>query len=93
MWAAATIIFSTFGKYNQLTVMKITKNALAEFLDVLVDWETAIVDKLLTNRPIKRISAQKRTKYENATKCYICGKAFEEDDLTMPKTNDHDYIT
>ena len=58
--AAATILFSTLGNYNQLTVMKVGKNALAEFLEVLIEWETAIVEELQTNRPMKPMSAQKR---------------------------------
>ena len=56
--------------------MKVGENAFAEFLDVLIECETAIVEKLRTNRPIKRMSAQKREEYENATECYICRHPF-----------------
>ena len=58
--AAAAIFCSTFGRYNQLTMMKIGKNALAEFSGVLIEWETAIVKERWTNRPMKRMSARKR---------------------------------
>ena len=58
--AAATIFCSTLGRYNQLTVTKVRENALTEFLDVLIEWETAIVEELRTNRPMKRMSAQKQ---------------------------------
>ena len=91
--AAAAVRCSTLGNYNQLTVMKIRVNALAEFLDVLIEWESAIVEELRTNRPMKRMSAQKRENYENATECYICRQPFEEGDLIGPMVRDHDHIT
>ena len=69
--AAAAILCSTLGRYNQLTVMNVKENALSEFLDVLTELETAILEELRTNRPMKRMSAQKREIYENATECYI----------------------
>ena len=50
---AAAILCSTLGRYNQLTVMKVGENALTEFLDVLIEWETAIIEELRTNRPMK----------------------------------------
>ena len=78
--AAAVILCSTIGRYNQLTMTKVGVNALTEFLDVLIEWETTIVEELRTNRPIKRMSAQKLEEYENATQCYICRHDFKEDD-------------
>ena len=57
--AAAAILFSTLGQYNQLTVIKVGEKALSEFLDVLIEWETAIVEELRTNRPMKRMSAMR----------------------------------
>ena len=91
--AAAAILCSNIGKYNQLTVVKIGENALTVFLDVLIEWETTIVEELRTNRPMKRMSAQKRKEYQNATKCYICHHAFEEDDPKGAKVCDYDHIT
>ena len=91
--AAAAILCSTLGQYNQLMVMEVWENALAEFLDMLIEWESAIVEELRTNRPRKRMSAQKREEYENATECYICRNAFEEEDPKGPKVRDHDHIT
>ena len=44
--AAAAVLCSTLGNYNQLTVMTVGDNALAEFLDVLIEWKTAIVEEL-----------------------------------------------
>ena len=38
--------------------MKVGKNALAEFLDLLIVWEAEIVAILRTNRAIKRFSAR-----------------------------------
>ena len=35
--AAAAILYSTFGQYNQLTVMKVGKISLAEFLNLLFE--------------------------------------------------------
>ena len=90
--AATAILCSTLGRYNQLMVTKVGENALTEFLDVLMEWETAIVEELLTNRPMKRMSAQRREEYENATQCYICRQAFE-DDLKGPNGRDHDHLT
>ena len=55
--AAAAIVCSNLGRYNQLTVIKVGKNALTEFLEVLIEWETAIFERLRTNRPMKRMSA------------------------------------
>ena len=74
-----------------MTVIKVGENALAKFLNVLIEWETTIVEELRTNRPMKRMSAQKREEYENATECYICGQPFEEDDPKRPKVRDHDH--
>ena len=91
--AAAAILCSTLGRYNQLTVTKVGENALTEFLNVLIEWETAIVEEPRTNRPMKQMSAQKREEYENATLCYICRHNFEEDDPKGPKVRDHDHIT
>ena len=91
--AAAAILCSTLGQYNQLTVMKVGENALAEFLDVLIEWETAIVEELRTNRPMKRMSAQKREEYKNAMECYIFRHAFEEGDPKEQMVRDHDHIT
>ena len=73
--------------------MKVGENSLSEFLDVLIEWETAILKELQTNRPNKRMSAQKREESENATQCYICRHAFEEDNPKWPKVRDHDHIT
>ena len=91
--AAAAVLCSTLGNYNQLTVMKVGDNALAEFLDVLNKWETAIVEELRMNRSMKRMSAQKREDYENATECYIYRQPFEEDDPKGAKVRDQDHIT
>ena len=93
MCAAAAILCSNLGNYNQLTVITVEKNALTEDLDVLIEWESAIVKELQTNRPMIRMSAQKREEYNNATYCYICRHAFDEDDPTGPKMRDHDHIT
>ena len=54
--AAAAIFCSTLGRYNQLMETKVGENALTEFLDVLIEWETAIVEELRMNRPMKRMS-------------------------------------
>ena len=56
---AAAILSSTLGRYNKLTVTKFGKNAFTEFLDVLIELDTTIVEELLTNRPIKRMNTQK----------------------------------
>ena len=79
--------------YNQLTVTTVRENALAEFLNVLIEWETEIVKELRTNRPMKPMSDQKREDYDNATDCYICRQPFEEDDPKRTKVRDHDHIT
>ena len=42
---------------------------------------------------MKRMSAQKREEYENATQCYICLHAFEKDDPKGPMVRDDDHIT
>ena len=73
--------------------MKVGENARAEFLNVLIEWETAIVKELRTNQPMKCMSAKHREEYENATECYICRHAFEKDDPKGPKVRDHDNIT
>ena len=93
VFAAAAILCSSLDQYNQLTVIKVGENALAEFLDVLIEWETAIVKEFWTNRPMKRMNAQKREEYENATQYYICRHAFAEDDPKGPKVREHDHIT
>ena len=60
---------------------------------MLIELAKAIVAKLRTHRIIKRMSAQKREEYENATKCYICRHAFEENDPKRPNVRDNDNIT
>ena len=92
VFGAEAILCSTLGQYNQLTVMKVGENALAEFPDMLIKWEKAIVEELRTNRPMMRISSLKQ-EYENATECYICRHEFEVDDPKGPKVRDHDHIT
>ena len=62
-------------------------------MDVLIEWETAIVEELQTNRPMKHMSVQNRKEYENEIQCYICRHAFEEDDPKLPKVRDHYHIT
>ena len=42
VYAPAVILYSTIGNYNQLTVVKVGKNAFTEFLDVLLEWETRL---------------------------------------------------
>ena len=91
--AAAAILCSNLGNYNQLTVIKVGENAHTEFLDVLIEWATAILEELRTNRPMMRMSAQKREEYENSTQCYICRHAFEVNDPKGPKVRDHYHIS
>lgn len=43
LFAAAAILCLTFGRNNKLMETKINKHALTEYLDVLIEWETAIV--------------------------------------------------
>ena len=64
--AASAILCWTLGRYNQLTVKNVGKNALSEMLNVLMECETTILEKLQTDRPMKRMSAQKLKKYVNA---------------------------
>ena len=39
------------------------------------------------------MGAQKQEDYENATQCYICRHAFEENNLNRPKVRNPDHIT
>ena len=73
--------------------MKVGENALAEFLDVLIEWETAIVEEFRTNLPMRQMSAQKQEEYENAIECCICRQPFEEEDPKGPKVRQYDHIT
>ena len=88
--AAAAILCSSLEQCNQMTVLKVGFNALGEFLDVLIEWKTAIVEELRTNRPIKRMNVQQQKEYENAIECYICRHAFIKDDSIRPKVRYHD---
>ena len=65
--AAAAILMLSFYNFDQRTVMKVGENALAEFLDTLILWETEIVSILRTNRAVKRLSARQQEEYDNAT--------------------------
>ena len=71
----------------------VVENVLTEFLDLLIEWDTAIVEELWTNRPMKRMSAHKREQYKDVTQCYICRHAFEEDDPKGPTVRDINHIT
>ena len=51
------------------------------------------MEELRTNRLIKSMSAQKPKEYENATQCYICHHAFENNDLKGPKVCEYDHMT
>ena len=73
--------------------MKIEANALAEFLDTLIVWESEIVAILRTNRAMKRVSARLQEEYDNATRCYICRHEFVEGNTKVPKVRDHEHIT
>ena len=68
--AAAAILTSSFYNFDQLTVMKVKENALAEFLDTFIVWEAEIVAILRTNRAMKRLSARQKEEYDNATRCH-----------------------
>ena len=91
--AAAAILCLNPGRYNQFTVIKVGEKSLTEFVNVLIKLKTAIIKELRINRPMKRMSAQKRVRYETATQCYICRHAFDEDDPKWPKIRDHNHIT
>ena len=43
MCAVAAILTSNFYNFDQRTVIKVGENALAEFVDTLILWETEIV--------------------------------------------------
>ena len=70
--AAAAILTTSYYNFDQHTVMKVGKNAVAEFLDALIVWEAKIVAILRTNQAMKRLSARQQEEYDNATRCYIC---------------------
>ena len=74
--AAAAIFTSSFYNFDQQTVMKVGENALAEFLNTLIVWESEIVAILRTNRAIQRLSARQQEEYDNANQCYICRHEF-----------------
>ena len=73
--------------------MKLGENALAECLDTIIVWEAEIVAKLQTNRAMNLLSAHQQEEYDNATRCYICRREFEEGEARGPKDRDHDHIT
>ena len=90
--AVAAILTSSNYNFDQLTVMKVGKNTLAEFLDALIVWEAKIVAILRTNQAMKRHSVRQQEEYDNATRCYICRHEFVEGEETGPKVRDHDHI-
>ena len=71
-------------------MIKVGKNALAEFLDSLFVWEAEIVASFRTNWAMKRLSVRQQEDYDDATQCYICRHEFE---AKGPKIRDHDHIT
>ena len=82
------------SRYLQsVDLMKVGENVLTEYLDVIIEWKTAIVKELRTNHPMKRMSAQKQEIYENVSICYICRYAFEEDNSKGSKVRDYNQIT
>ena len=91
--AAAAILTSSLYNFDQRTVMKIGKHALAEFFDALIVWEAEIVAILRANREIKRLSVRHQEEYDNATWCYICCYEFEKSEAKGPKVRDYNYIT
>ena len=91
--AAAAILNSNFYNFDQRTVMKVRKNALAEFLDALIVWETEIVAILRTNRAMTRLSIRKQEESNNATRCYICRHKFIKRKTKSPKVRNNDHIT
>ena len=93
MCAAAAILTSSIYNFDQRTVMKVGKNALAEFLYALIVWGAEIVAILRTNRTMKRLSARQQEEYNNVTRCYICRHEFEESEAKGPKVRYHDHIT
>ena len=73
--------------------MKVGENALAEFLDALIVWETKIVAILRTNRALKRLNICQQQKYDDAIRCDICRYQFVEGETKGPKVRNHDHIT
>ena len=93
MCAVAAILTSSFYNFNQRTVIKVGENALAEFLDALMVWWAEMFAILPTNQSIKRLSACKQDKFDNATQCYICRHEFIEGEAKRRKVRDNDNIT
>lgn len=60
MCTAAPILISKFYKFDHSIVMNVGENALVEFLDTLIVWETAIVAKVRTIRALNRLSGRQQ---------------------------------
>ena len=70
--AAAAILCSYLPKMNNKIMIYSGPNALEDFLNKLIQWETECIDYLKQNIPMKPLNALEQREYARAINCYEC---------------------
>ena len=91
--AAAAILCSYIAEMDNQVMMFCGPDALADFLNQLIKWETKCIEYLQQNIPMKPLSRKEQIEYNGATSCYLCRQLFQENDPKGYKVRDHDHIT
>ena len=68
-------------------------DCIKQFLLSLDELKLELVDVMHLQLPMKPLSPVQQEKHDNATKCYLCQKQFNENEETVRKHADHCHIT
>ena len=92
--STAALLVSTIPEiYNTFAIFT-GRNALSEFLNKLIHWETECIEHLKRNAPMNKLNKQQQNDYDNAKQCYLCRRDFQgPEDPKGGKVPDHDHIT
>ena len=92
--SAAALLVSTISAIYNTCAIFTGKNALSEFLNQLINWETDCIEHLKRNAPMNKLTKQQQTDYNNAKQCYLCRRDFQVPENSKGgKFRDHDHFT
>ena len=93
--AAALLVSKVDGVSDQFRLFS-GKDAVAQLLDQLIEWETRCMAHLEANKKMKPLSRAQEVAFANAIECRICHNSkgqFDDADNELRKVRDHDHIT
>ena len=80
-------------KWNRDCWVYTGDDCIQQFLLSLDELKLELADVMNLQLPIKQLSPVQQEKHNNATKCYLCQKQFNENEETARKHADHCHIT